>query len=94
MPYGDFPVPREPITSMPVQSGADSVFYNIEHVASPTPVLHRTLLAALDLRPEDEVPSNAPNVQGQLDWLNKMVSLDINHRWKQRQLAMLVGTRT
>ena len=34
------------------------VFLNLEHVASPTPSLHESFLATMDLTPETEDPSN------------------------------------
>jgi hypothetical protein len=47
-----------------------AVFCNLEHVASPTRALHRKFLAALDVQPEDEDPSNKLlDVHTQLDWL-------------------------
>jgi tRNA (cmo5U34)-methyltransferase len=70
------------------------VFCNLEHVASPTPALHRKFLAMLDVRPEDEDPSNKLlDVQSQLDWLEAIGFVDVDCHWKWRELALLVGTR-
>ncbi len=70
------------------------VFCNLEHVASPTPALHRKFLATLDVRPEDEDPSNKLlDVQAQLDWLDEIGFVDVDCHWKWRELALLVGTR-
>jgi len=70
------------------------VFCNLEHVASPTPALHRKFLAALDVHPEHEDPSNKLlDVQAQLDWLDEIGFVDVDCHWKWRELALLVGTR-
>jgi len=70
------------------------VFCNLEHVASPTPALHRKFLAMLDVRPEDEDPSNKLlDVQAQLDWLDQIGFIDVDCQWKWRELALLIGTR-
>ncbi len=70
------------------------VFCNLEHVASPTPALHRKFLATLDVRPEDEDPSNKLlDVQAQLDWLDEIGFVEVDCHWKWRELALLVGTR-
>ena len=71
------------------------VFCNLEHVASPTPALHRKFLATLGVCPEDEDPSNKLlDVQAQLDWLDEIGFVDVDCHWKWRELALLVGTRT
>jgi SAM-dependent methyltransferase len=70
------------------------VFGNLEHVASATPALHRKFLATLDVRPEDEDPSNKLlDVQSQLDWMEDIGFIDVDCHWKWRELALLVGTR-
>jgi tRNA (cmo5U34)-methyltransferase len=70
------------------------VFCNLEHVASATPALHRKFLATLDVRPEDEDPSNKLlDVQSQLDWMEDIGFVDVDCHWKWRELALLVGTR-
>ena len=70
------------------------VFCNLEHVASPTPALHRKFLATLDVRPEDEDPSNKLlDVQSQLDWMEDIGFVDVDCHWKWRELALFVGTR-
>jgi tRNA (cmo5U34)-methyltransferase len=75
--------------------GPGGVFCNLEHVASPTPALHRKFLATLDVRPEDEDPSNKLlDVQAQLEWLDEIGFADVDCHWKWRELALLVGTRT
>lgn len=69
-------------------------FLNLEHVASPTEALHRAFLAALDIDPADDDPSNllAP-VEDQLAWLRAVGFTDVDCHWKWRELALLAGTR-
>ena len=75
--------------------GPGGVFCNLEHVASPTPALHRRFLEMLDVQPEDEDPSNKLlDVHAQLTWLQEIGFVDVDCHWKWRELALLVGTRT
>jgi tRNA (cmo5U34)-methyltransferase len=70
------------------------VFCNLEHVASPTEALHHEFLAALDVRPEDEDPSNQLlGVHEQLVWLREIGFSDVDCHWKWRELALLAGVR-
>ena len=70
------------------------VFLNLEHVASATPALHVWFLAALDLTPDEDDPSNklAP-VETQLQWLREIGFADVDCHWKWRELALLAGVR-
>lgn len=71
------------------------VFCNLEHVASPTAALHHLFLAQLDIRPEDEDPSNKLlDVHQQLAWLREIGFADVDCHWKWRELALLSGRRT
>jgi tRNA (cmo5U34)-methyltransferase len=71
------------------------VFCNLEHVASPTLRLHNLFLATLDVRPENEDPSNKLlGVQEQLRWLREIGFTDVDCHWKWRELALLTGTRS
>ena len=75
--------------------GPGGAFCNLEHVASPTPALHRQFLATLDVRPEDEDPSNKLlDVHAQLTWLQELGFVDVDCHWKWRELALLAGSRT
>jgi tRNA (cmo5U34)-methyltransferase len=69
-------------------------FLNLEHVASPTEALHGAFLAAIDLDPADDDPSNllAP-VEAQLGWLRDAGFVDVDCHWKWRELALLAGRR-
>jgi SAM-dependent methyltransferase len=70
------------------------VFCNLEHVASPTPALHAEFLAAIDVAPEDDDPSNKLlDVWTQLAWLRELGFVDVDCDWKWRELALLAGRR-
>jgi tRNA (cmo5U34)-methyltransferase len=72
----------------------DGAFLNLEHVASATDRLHRAFLAALDIDPDDDDPSNllAP-VELQLGWLRDIGFEQVDCHWKWRELALLAGVR-
>jgi tRNA (cmo5U34)-methyltransferase len=70
------------------------VFLNLEHVASPSPKLHRQFLATMDLTPETEDPSNKLlDLEVQLAWLRQIGFTDVDCHWKWRELALLAGAR-
>ena len=49
------------------------MFCNLDHVASPASTLHHEFLATLNVRPEDEDPSNKLlDVHQQLCWLREV----------------------
>jgi len=69
-------------------------FCNLEHVASATQALHEQFLACLDVRPEDEDPSNKLlDLETQLAWLRAIGFVDVDCPWKWRELAVLVGAK-
>jgi SAM-dependent methyltransferase len=72
----------------------DGVFLNLEHVASPTPELHRGFLDAMGTPPEEDDPSNklAP-VEAQLTWLRAAGFDQVDCHWKWRELALLGAAR-
>jgi SAM-dependent methyltransferase len=70
------------------------VFCNLEHVASPTPALHRRFLATMDILPENEDPSNKLlDVETQLSWLRGMGCTEVDCHWKWMELALLIATK-
>jgi tRNA (cmo5U34)-methyltransferase len=70
------------------------VFCNLEHVASPSPRLHREFLERIGFTVETEDPSNKLlDVETQLGWLRGIGFVDVDCAWKWRELALLVGRR-
>ncbi|MEO6528941.1 MAG: class I SAM-dependent methyltransferase [Gemmatimonadaceae bacterium] len=72
----------------------EGVFYNLEHVASPTPELHAQFLDALGITPEQEDQSNQLlDVQPQLEWMREIGYQQVDCHWKWRELALFGGIR-
>lgn len=70
------------------------VFLNLEHVASPSDGLHQSFLAAVDVAPDEDDPSNLLlDVETQLRWLREIGFTDVDCHWKWREVALLAGTR-
>lgn len=70
------------------------VFCNLEHVASPSPRLHRRFLGLMGTPPEKEDPSNKLlDVETQLQWLREIGFEEVDCHWKWRELALLAGRR-
>jgi ubiquinone/menaquinone biosynthesis C-methylase UbiE len=74
---------------------AGGAFCNLEHVASPSPRLHKEFLELIGFTVETEDPSNKLlDVATQLGWLREIGFGDVDCAWKWRELALLVGKRT
>jgi SAM-dependent methyltransferase len=68
------------------------VFCNLEHVSSPSPLLHAGFLEAISYAEED--PSNKLlDLETQLSWLREIGFVDVDCHWKWRELALLVGVK-
>jgi tRNA (cmo5U34)-methyltransferase len=70
------------------------VFYNLEHVSSPTPELHAAFFAALGMSLEDEDRSNQLlDVETQVAWLREIGFAQMDCFWKWRELAVFGGVK-
>jgi ubiquinone/menaquinone biosynthesis C-methylase UbiE len=73
---------------------AGGVFCNLEHVASPSPRLHKEFLERIGFTVESEDPSNKLlDVETQLEWLREIGFVDVDCHWKWRELALLAARR-
>ncbi|MBV9387645.1 MAG: class I SAM-dependent methyltransferase [Chroococcidiopsidaceae cyanobacterium CP_BM_ER_R8_30] len=71
------------------------VFCNLEHVASPTTVIHERFLKAIEITKETEDPSNKLiDMETQLIWLREIGFTDVDCYWKWLELALLVGFKS
>jgi len=70
------------------------VFCNLEHVSSPTDRLHGQFLDRLEVRREQEDPSNKLlGLETQLEWLREVGFVDVDCHWKWRELALFAGVQ-
>ena len=70
------------------------VFYNLEHVASPTPELHEAFFAAIGMTLADEDRSNQLlDDETQLMWLLEIGFAQVDCFWKWRELALFGGVK-
>ena len=69
-------------------------FYNLEHVASPTPTLHAAFLEALGITADQEDRTNRLlALEPQLAWLREIGFREVDCHWKWRELALFGGVR-
>ena len=68
------------------------VFANLEVVASATPRLHATFLAAIGRAQDDPEDRLAP-VEEQLEWMRAAGMAEVDCLWRWRGFALLVGER-
>lgn len=74
--------------------GADGVFCNLEHVASPSAWTHQRFLEAMGITPAEEDPSNKlMDLETQLGWMREISFADVDCYWKWRELALIAGRR-
>ena len=72
------------------------VFANLEHVASPTPRLHRRFyeaLARLGVDDREDPSDRLVDVETQLRWLREIGFEDVDCYWKWLEMALLIGLR-
>ena len=70
------------------------VFYNLEHVASPTPELHEAFFVAMGMSLADEDTSNQLlDVETQVNWLREIGFAQVDCFWKWRELALFGGVK-
>ncbi|NEO85232.1 MAG: class I SAM-dependent methyltransferase [Spirulina sp. SIO3F2] len=70
------------------------IFCNLEHVASPTPNLHRQFMETIGYSVEEEDPSNQLlDVKTQLGWLRELGFADVDCYWKWLEMALLIGIK-
>jgi SAM-dependent methyltransferase len=70
------------------------VFYNLEHVASPTPELHEAFFVAMGMTLADEDRSNQLlEVETQMSWLREIGFEQVDCFWKWRELALFGGVK-
>jgi ubiquinone/menaquinone biosynthesis C-methylase UbiE len=68
------------------------VFCNLEHVTSPSQVLHEDFLRAMGKSPSEDDPSNrCASAAIQLAWLEQIGFDRVDCYWKWREYALLAG---
>jgi len=70
------------------------IFYNLEHVSSPTEALHDEFLSAIGMSREDEDAENILlDLDTQLKWLRELGFKAVDCHWKWRELTLFGGMK-
>ena len=69
------------------------VFYNLDHVTSPTANLHQAFYAALGPKAKEDPSNQCLSQEEQVAWLRQIGFADADCHWKWREFALLGGMK-